>query len=103
MNRITSGNLSEIISNIYSYPDQAVLYVIRKPSWDYTSITYLYEFDEEEEPPLNINAADYFLEVSIVKEVVEVWKEWNPNLITDNYLFKAVLYYAINDSYLSTP
>ncbi len=99
MKLIEENTLENAIKDIDSFDDEDVLYV-RKP-WNKNSQTYVYTYGEGENSPLDINSIPYFLEVFIVKEVIEVLKEHTKNMNSDiNEVCKAVIYYAENDAYI---
>ena len=54
--------------------------------------------DEAEEPPAG---TEYVLEVSLMKEVIEVWSAWRNGIVpTIPQASEAVLHYAKYDAYL---
>jgi hypothetical protein len=102
MKLIKQGLLIEIIKNRQTLKDNLVLYVDRTTKWNSSSKAYVYEFDEEESIPLDLNGAPYFLELGLIREVIDVWHQWNDkkDISTENECI-ATIYYAENDSYMA--
>jgi hypothetical protein len=54
--------------------------------------------------PADADGLDYLLEVSLAKEVLDVWRQWrdgrSPSVVERH---EAVMYYAANDAYLPAP
>ena len=49
---------------------------------------------------LEASGFSYFLEVAIMREVIEVWQKWrNERIPTLNEKIEAIIYYAENDAY----
>lgn len=100
MKVITSGTLEDIIQNITEFEDEMVLYADQNVKWGPRSKSCVYDFEKDEQVPAIIDEIPYFLEVSLVKEVIDVWRRWTPK---EQYVLKefteAVIFYAENDSY----
>ncbi|WDF78366.1 hypothetical protein PQ469_31245 [Mucilaginibacter sp. KACC 22773] len=101
MKFITTGTLENIIHNIHEFDDLAVLFVDQKLKWGPLSKTCIYFFEDGEEVPSKIDDIPYFLEVELVKEVIDVW-----NIRTTGKrqgskdIIDAVIFYAERDAYM---
>src|SRR4051794_24002241 len=98
MELINNNTLENIIKEIDSFEDDMVLYVEQKDDkWHLSSMAYIYSFGNEEEVPTEVKGVPYFLEISLINEVMEVWKSWTSNKKNANQeIVIAVIYYAEN-------
>nr|WP_294944760.1 hypothetical protein [uncultured Mucilaginibacter sp.] len=100
MQFVATDTLENIISRIDSFSDEMILFVVKDESWKPSSTSLVYHFDTDEVGPFVIDGAEYFLEVALVKDVMEVWKDWtsaqHPPLAE---LVEAVIHYAEYDAY----
>lgn len=98
MEKIT---LAEIIEQIDNLGDNLTIYAHKNPVWNIDSPAALIEMDEfEDEEPEPHGEMDYFLEVDIAREVLEIWrKQRDGRKPTEQEKFEAILYYAENDAY----
>jgi hypothetical protein len=93
--------LREAINQLEKLGDSLTIYATKAEVWDLDGPVALLQ--EEDTPELAEQPEDlsYFLEVSIAKEVLEVWSEWrNEALPSEAERLQAVVYYATNDAYI---
>lgn len=93
--------LIEIIQILDKLDDNSIIYITSgisvSPDTEAT-IGRLDEYVENEKPPEGL---EYFLEVPIAKEVLEVWSEWIHGKIPEkSEKYEAVIYYVEHDAYL---
>jgi hypothetical protein len=93
--------LGELVEKIEDLDDSFTIYAEGGPNWNKDSkAVAVYEPDDGSLPP-EAKGMRYFLEVSIAKDVINVWKQWrngkNPSTIDK---LKAIIHYAKNDAYL---
>lgn len=51
----------------------------------------------------NFEGLQYFLEIEVAREVLDVWKQWRDGRIpTEKEKFEALTHYADNDAYPET-
>jgi hypothetical protein len=104
MELLKEGTLRSIIKDINSFDENLniIVYAEKKDKvWDQNSNALVLLEDLEESKSSRKERFLYFLEVYLIKEVIEVWKEWSDNLNPDiEELCDAVIYYAENDAYL---
>ncbi|WP_315728978.1 MULTISPECIES: hypothetical protein [unclassified Bradyrhizobium] len=88
--------LSDAISSLSNLDDNAVIFA-RKP-WTRQSDAYVAPLDHDFRVPETIKklGLDYFLEVNIAKEVLEVFGERMP---TADQVCDLILFYAENDAF----
>ncbi len=88
--------LKEILSDLEFLNDNLTIYAQKKPQWSNDSEAIaVFGYDE-----MKLEEFQYFLEVDLAKEVVEVWSKWHDGRkpsIED--ICKAVIYYAEYDAY----
>jgi hypothetical protein len=91
--------LGDLLADVNSVPEELTIYV--PPDEQVGLETRVTLVDEEEEDPPS--GARYLLEVSIVKEVLDVWSSWRDGRIPSlAEACEAVLHYASHDAYLPT-
>lgn len=91
--------LREALASIEDLDEEATIYVARP--WDPASTTAIAIEGEETANRAIDEGLAYFLEVSIAKEVIEVWGEWRGGRVpTSDERCEAVIHYAVNDAYL---
>lgn len=100
MEILIQGTLKEIIENINDIDDESILYLEKDSEWTVDSKGAVLQFDLDEEPGgLKVDDLTYFLEVYLVKEAIEAWKDEHPDETGIEDLCDAAIYYAEYDSY----
>jgi len=100
MKVIASSTLQNIIRNISDFEDKMVLFVGKEVTWSSLSKSHVYSFEGEEQISVAVDDFLYFLEIYLVKEVIDVWKSWTADKQHGlAELIEAVIFYAENDSY----
>jgi hypothetical protein len=100
MELVKEGKLLDIIKSIQDFDDEQIVFVKSKDNWHTGSDALVLQFEDDETVRLEIGDLYYFLEVDLIKEVMEVWSQWNNNKKSSlNEICEAVIYYAVNDSY----
>jgi hypothetical protein len=100
MQFVATGTLENIISRIDSFSDDMILFVVKDESWKPSSTSLVYHFEFDEVGPFVVDGAQYFLEVDLVNEVIEVWKDWTSAQHSPlAELVEAVIHYAEYDAY----
>jgi hypothetical protein len=97
MKLVKKQSLIEAIRNLKNFNESEIFYVEKE--WNHLSRTFVYQFDEEADVPLEIEGVAYFLEVPVICEVIDVWNQWNKKKCSIESECEAVIYYAKNDSY----
>jgi hypothetical protein len=93
--------LKDAIGSLDEFEESATLYAA-KP-WNKASETVVANEGEEEANNALERGLSYLLEVSIAKEVLEVWSEWRGGRVpSGEERCGAVIHYALNDAYLQT-
>jgi hypothetical protein len=91
--------LRDALSSIDDFDGEATIYAA-KP-WNPTSTTVIAVEGEEDANTAIGKGLTYLLEVSIAKEVIEVWSEWRGGRVPSaDERAEAVIHYAVNDVYL---
>lgn len=99
MEVVATDALINIIRDINGFGNEVVLFVVKDAQWKCLSKCFAYSFNLDEDVPLIIDEAVYFLEAELVKDVIEVWKDWNSvQYASLEKLVDAVIYYAENDA-----
>lgn len=93
--------LLELVQQIDDFDEELTIY-IEGDSWSGDSeVVVALEPDNGSIPP-TAEGKKYFLEVDLVREVLEVWSDWRDGREpTENEMVEAVIYYARNDAYLA--
>jgi hypothetical protein len=93
--------LGELLEQLDSLEDEAVIYAATEPKLDCFSAAVALLGDSDSRPLEDINGMKYLLEVNIAKEVLDVWKSWRQGRTpTRTEKCEAVIYYALKDAYL---
>lgn len=93
--------LIDIANELESLDDNYVITCSGKPNWSPDSSASLVLVEEFSEPSNDVFIPNYFLEVFIAKEVLDVWKNWrNERIPTADERCEALIYYAKNDAYI---
>lgn len=96
--------LEDVVANLGSFDNEHSIYATRiKGQWRAGSIAFVMREPEDGKlmQLLSGGEAEYLLEISLAKEIIEVWKHWRPHAeqtIADK--LEAIVYYAENDAYL---
>lgn len=91
--------LLDALAKIDEFDEEATIYAA-KP-WSPTSATVIAVEGEETANKAIHDGLAYLLEVSIARDVIEVWSEWRGGRVpSDDERCEAVIHYAINDAYL---
>ena len=93
--------LREILNNIEQISDEHVIYARKDPEWDLDSSAVLLRLDDAVDVHSHLENLTYFLEIGIVKEVLEVWQQWRGRKPNELERIESILYYANNDAYLN--
>jgi hypothetical protein len=101
-------NLREAILRLHELPEGGVLFVepIGGTFRPESRVAILELSDEELSTPVSSVAAlrapgkEYFLEISVAREVIEAWKQNHPNLpLDDAQALESVIYYTVHDAH----
>ena len=96
---IKEVTLKEIVEDVDQLGDDGTVYLYEK--WTVNSKGFMITAsDDDEELPMEYKLAKYFLEVDLIKDVIEVFNEWHEKHTTNiKKVCEAVIYYAVNDAY----
>ena len=95
--------LLEVAENLHSLDNSETIFAKRNPAWSETSEAILCETSATDSVPAESEGFEYFLEVHVAKETVEVWSEWRDGRQpTISEKLEAMIYYAEQDSWLPT-
>lgn len=103
MQTLKQAPIISLIDEIDQYDDEDIIYVHVGKVSQLTPETFssLMYFTDEEEVLLTTDNRTYLLEVYLVKEVLQVWREWRKGRApTLNEKYEAIKYYAENDAYV---
>jgi hypothetical protein len=93
------GTLGAILANLDAVPRGLTIYVPGEQELGHATAVILADEDVDGPPP----GARYLLEISLAKEVLEVWSSWrNGRSPEPSEACAAVIHYAIHDAYLPT-
>lgn len=95
--------LLELLSDLENLDDGLTIYVKLSPTCTPTceAIAVALEETSTASPVPEAKEMHYLVEVSIAKEVVEVWKAWRRGRVpSPKEICDAVIYYAERDAYL---
>jgi hypothetical protein len=96
--------LIDLLDHIDQYGDDSAIFIPVNSSPNEDSEASVRKVIITDEPP-GIETPEgmrYLLEVELVKEVLQVWKDWrNGKEPSPHEKYMAVLYYADNDAYLA--
>ena len=93
--------LIDLIDNIDEVGNNLVIYTqagerLHPDIYAITGLTN--EYVQNEKPPEGL---DYFLEVELAKEAIQVWQTWRNGKSPNKFeKYQAVVYYAEHDAYL---
>ena len=94
-------NLREIIGDIATLDTDLTIYLDKNSEWSSSSSAIVAEEPEDGGLPNEAKGMEYFLEIDIANEVLDVWSNWRngqePSL---EEKCEAIIYYAKNDAYL---
>lgn len=95
-----SKTLQDIVKDLDTIAADLVIYVTSPRDWTGATVASLL-FHPAGQYPMQIGILTYFLEVSIAREVVDVWKKWHNNPYpTLEEQINAIIHYANKDAYL---
>jgi uncharacterized RDD family membrane protein YckC len=94
--------LSELLEKLDDFDDNSTIYVERNSEWSANSRAVVCLQSNNGEIIDAPKDWSYFLEVYIVKEVIEMWKDRCGHPSTEDKC-RAVIYYAENDAYIECP
>lgn len=90
---------AELVERLDALDDDLTIYAAE--SWSETSNAVAAREPEDGSLPPEAAGMRYVLEVSIAREVIEVWSKWRGGAVpTTSERCEAILHYAENDSYL---
>jgi len=95
--------LAELVQRLDNLSDELTIYADANPQWRLESRAVVHLNSDGTTPPIDVDGVEleYFLEVALAKEVIDVWKNWhNGQTPSVNEMCEAVIYYATNDAYL---
>ena len=100
-NDMKTMTLAQIAGNLDHLDPAYTIYAEATPEWVATSPAVICRAPEDGTLPTEAKGMLYFLEVSVAQEVIEVWKKWRGGRVpSSGEKCTAIIYYAINDSYL---
>lgn len=98
--RLLAVTLRELLDRIEA-ADQGTIYAEGGAGASPESPALVAREGDEPEPASRADRPGYLLEVSIAREVIQVWSEWRGGAEpTSDERCEAILYYARNDAYL---
>jgi hypothetical protein len=93
--------LREVVNDLEQFSDEMVIFAEKGITWQVDSPAVLVESSDMDSIDTHWEKLTYFLEVSIAKEVLEVWSKWREGREpTEEQRIEALIYYADNDAYL---
>ena len=93
--------LGDVLSRLEELDDELSIYAERRPEWSPESRAVLVDATDEASAPPEEEGLEYFLEVDLAREAVEVWSQWRDGATpTPEDRFAAVTHYAVYDAYL---
>lgn len=91
--------LRDALASIDGFDEEATIYA-REP-WGPTSAAVIAIEGEESATKAISEGFTYLLEVSLAKDVIDVWSAWRSGDVPSaDQRCEAVVYYAMNDAYL---
>jgi hypothetical protein len=95
-------NLAELIARLDDVDDKGTIYIQSEPEWSTTSMVTVCAEPADGGLPSEAAGMEYFLEVLLAKEILDVWEGRRKGEIpTLKEKCEAVIFYATNDTYLS--
>jgi hypothetical protein len=93
--------LVELLANLRELDDDLAIYSAISPYAGAGTAAVAAREPDDGTVPAEATGMGYLLEVSVAKEVVDVWTHWRPGAIpTPNQMVEAVVHYAVHDAYL---
>jgi hypothetical protein len=93
--------LSDVAKKLHQLDDDHTIYAKRNPDWSAKSEAVLCETTGDNSDPPGTEGLDYFLEVDLAKETVQVWSDWRDGQApTTAEKLDAMIYYAEYDAWL---
>src|SRR5690242_6258385 len=95
--------LAELVQNLGSLSDELTIYAEADPHWRPGSKTVIRPESDQTARAVFVDGTqlEYLLEVSVAKEVIEVWSGWhNGQTPTVEEMCRALIYYSTHDAYL---
>jgi hypothetical protein len=90
--------LQDVLNSLQEIGDDRVIFVDDLPLITGSTSATLVPEDAEDDVPSGVR---YLLEVTLAREVVEVWSNWRGGILPNvDQKCEAVIYYARNDTYL---
>ena len=93
--------LAELVEGLDSIGNDLTIYIESSMEWCEASEILLAHTTKSRKVKSGSRCFDYFLEVDLAKDAIEVWSAWNSRIPTISEKCAAILYYAENDAYLS--
>jgi hypothetical protein len=93
--------LAELISALENLEDDLTIYIAADSEWNASSLAIVRPESEDGGLPPDASGMEYFLEVYLAKQVLDVWQNWREGRSpTLQEKCEAIIYYAKNDAYL---
>ena len=93
--------LLEVIQRLGEFDDELTIYAESDSGWSETSAAAVELEPEDGGLPPGTEGLEYFLEVDLAKQVIEVWSQWRDGKTPSaSDACRAVIYYADNDAFL---
>lgn len=95
--------LAEVVTRLEDLDNDLVIYITAGSDWNESSDVVVTVEPDDGSIPANAEGMEYFLEVSVAKNVLDVWQQWRGDrepTLADKC--KAIVHYAMNDAYLPT-
>lgn len=95
--------LRDVIEALAELNDELTIYALGSPEWSGESPAVVALEPDDGSLPMEASGMEYFLEVDIAKEVIEVWSQWrNGKSPSRDEKINAVIHYAKFDAYITT-
>ena len=93
--------LSNVAEQLDQLDNSHVIFAKRNSDWSATSEAVVCVIPDDDSDPPEAEGFDYFLEVDLAKETVQVWSEWRDGKQpTTTEKLDAMIYYAEYDAWL---
>jgi hypothetical protein len=93
--------LAELISDLENLDDDLTVYIAADSEWNASSVAVVCLEPEDGSLPPDASGMEYFLEVYLAKQVLDIWQKWREGRPpTLQKKCEAIIYYAKNDAYL---
>jgi hypothetical protein len=100
---INEGQLTtirDIVEHIDSLSNDLIIYS-KGNDWQPSSVAIMLPLPMYDPPPKAPEGMNYFLELDLAKEVLEVWRNWREGRMPSlEEACEAVIYYAEYDAYI---